>query len=271
MFPLSSTTSRGLPGPGSVTMPRTIRRPKKILYLFAILALLYWFGVRHGLGVERAHPLPLGFAPEHGSRHRPRTMNMARNGLATLLPTRRGTVPEHPFYELMESAEEKWRDLLRRQSKTVVEATKVYKRRYGIDPPEGFGQWFEWCLVHNVQLVDEYDLMMRDVLTHHALEAKTYVNRTQIIHDQPFTYTIGVIDRKVSLTGPRKTSPRPKKLAAMLEGFVADLPNNIKVTISGSDHDVSSVILAKDQRKRAMELAHKGGRKFDLLEVSFRG
>jgi hypothetical protein len=34
--------------------PRTFhpRRPRKILYLIAGFAALYWFGVRHGLGTE---------------------------------------------------------------------------------------------------------------------------------------------------------------------------------------------------------------------------
>lgn len=184
-------------------------------------------------------------------------MNFARNGLASLLPVRRGQTPEHPFYELMENAEETWRGVLQRQSKTLQGAVKEYKRRYGIDPPAGFDLWFKWAQENKVVLVDEFDLMMRDVLAHHALEPKTFINRTQNIHGQPFTYTLNITNNVVDVSGPRAKDPRPKKLADMINGFRHVFPPEFHVQISGSDHDSSSVVLGKDQRKRAMELARK--------------
>jgi len=253
----------------SLSVPRPIRRPRKILYVLVILAVLYWFGVRHGLGMEREEPLPLGFAPARGHRSRPRTMNFARNGLANLLPVKKGT-PEHPFYELMERAEENWRMILHRQSKTLPAAVKEYKRRYGIDPPAGFDLWFQYAQANNVKLVDEFDLMMRDVLAHHALDPKTYVNRSQVIHNQPFTYTLDVTNEGVKVSGPRATNPRPKKLAAMIEGFAKAFPPGFKVHISGSDHDVSSVVLGKDQRKRAMEHVRRGERELCAPQGTLR-
>jgi hypothetical protein len=242
----------------SLGVPRHIRRPRKILYVFIILIVLYWFGVRHGLGIERAEPLPLGFAPSHGHRQRPRTMNFARNGVADVLPVRPGATPEHPFYELMEHAEEQWRMVRGRQSQTLQAAVKEYKRRYGINPPKHFDVWFEYAQHNNVQLVDEFDLMMRDVLAHLALEPKTFLNRTQSLHGQPFTYTINVTNAAATLSGPREKNPRPKKLVEMINGFRHALPPNFHIQISGSDHDVSSVVLGKDQRKRALEHVRRG-------------
>lgn len=250
MFPLSARVS--LPNPGSMSVPR-VRRPKKFLYVLVILALLYWFGIRHGLGGEA--PLPLGFAPAHGERRRPRTMNFARNGLSQLLPLRKSQPqPEHPFYELMERGEKQWRLVRDRQSKSKEAAVKEYKRRYGLAPPAGFGHWYDWAKSNGVELVDEYDLMMRDVLAHHALEPKTFIQRSKGLLKEPHSYTLDIKPSGVTITGDRANEPRPKKLAEMMDGFRSELPKGFELIITGSDHDVSSVVLGKDQRKRAMEL-----------------
>lgn len=264
-FPLSR--KGGLPIP-SVGVPGRIRRPKKILYLFVIFFLLYWFGIRHGLGrekEERGPPTPLGFALKTGERHRPRTMVFLRNGIASLLPLRRGAPqPEHPVYELMERGEELWRKVRDRQSKTLKDAVKEYRRRYGIDPPAGFDEWFKWAQEHNVELVDEYDLMMRDVLAHHALKPETFIGRSEeLSRNQSFAYTLHVTPEEVTITGERAGNARPKKLLSMVDSFKAALPKGFSLNITGSDHDVSGVVLGKDQRKRAMELVRKNKCAYD--------
>lgn len=254
-----SFNQRSLPTPGSMGVPRPIRRPRKIFYVLVILGLLYWFGIRHNLGSEQADPLPLGFAPEHGHRRRPRTMTFTRNGMATLNRQRKGSKqPEHPFYELMERGEETWRLVRDRQSKTVADAAREYKRRYGLNPPEGFDRWFEWSKEHGVELVDEYDLMMRDVLAHHALEPATFIARSKSLVTEKHSFTLNISREAVSVFGERAAQPRPKKLAAMIDSFRAALPKGLDLQITGSDHDVSSVVLGKDQRKRAKELVSTG-------------
>lgn len=42
-----------------------------------------------------------------------------------------------------------------RQSKTLAQATNVYKQRYGRNPPRGFDKWWEWAMENNVKIVDE--------------------------------------------------------------------------------------------------------------------
>ncbi|GMK53842.1 hypothetical protein CspeluHIS016_0104280 [Cutaneotrichosporon spelunceum] len=255
-----SITQRSLPQPGSMSVPRKIRRPRKILYVFVVLGLLYWFGIRHHLGKEMEDPLPLGFAPEHGHRRRPRTMTFARNGMATLNPLRRGAPqPEHPFYELMERGEETWRLVRDRQSKSVEHAAREYKRRYGINPPDGFDKWFAWAKDHGVELVDEYDLMMRDILAHHAMEPAAFIARSLgLASSEKFTYQINITRDGVKLSGERGDAGRPKKLAELINSFRSALPPNLNLALTGSDHDVSGVILGKDQRKRAKELVSSG-------------
>lgn len=259
-FPLSKRGTLPIP---TVGMPgRAIRRPRKILYVLVIFVFLYWFGIRHGLGREKEEkgpPTPLGFALKTGERHRPRTMVFARNGIASLLPLRRAAPqPEHPIYELMERGEELWRKVRDRQSKTLADAVVEYRRRYGIDPPAGFDEWFKWARERNVELVDEYDLMMRDVLPHHALSPETFIKRSEALSwNQTFSYTLHLTPEKATVSGDRASNTRPQKLLSMVDTFRAALPKGFSLNITGSDHDVSGVVLGKDQRKRAMELVRK--------------
>ncbi|KAL1412895.1 hypothetical protein Q8F55_000644 [Vanrija albida] len=241
-----------------MSMPRRIRRPKKILFVLGILVLLYWFGIRHGFAGDAAPPpSPLGFVPGSGHRIRPRTMQFLKNGLAEILPLRRGSRPEHPFYELMEKGEEQWRTIRERQSRSLDDAVKQYKFRYNLDPPAGFDAWFAWAREHGVELVDEYDLMMRDVLAHHALEPAEFVNRSAGLEGSKHTYTLDITKEGVKVTGDRANAARPKHLAAFIEGFKDTLPKGFNLRITGSDHDMSGVVLGKDQRRRAMELVRK--------------
>jgi hypothetical protein len=47
----------------------------------------------------------------------------------------------HPIYDLVDKAKKKWQGKLARQSKTLKEAVREYKRRYHRDPPLGFDRW----------------------------------------------------------------------------------------------------------------------------------
>ncbi|KAH7929024.1 glycosyltransferase family 90 protein [Leucogyrophana mollusca] len=63
----------------------------------------------------------------------------------------------------MEDAEEKYKNLLAKQSKTLGAAVAEYRRRYKHDPPRGFDEWWTFAQENNVKLVDEYDLLMEDM------------------------------------------------------------------------------------------------------------
>jgi hypothetical protein len=250
-------------------IPRPIRKPRKILYLVVIFFLLYWFGIRHGLGIERIPPPPLGFAVKGGRRGRKGSLVWGRNGMAVLSPNPLAKRQEHPIYELMERAEDKWNNLLRSQSKTLQQAVQEYKKRYGLHPPAGFDAWFEFCKKHNVKIVDNYDQMMKDLLPHHALEPELFIKRSQELEGTTFTYTLDVTPDQVELTGERSWSARPKHIQSLIDGFKEFLPADFKLRVSGSDHDTGSVILGRDQRSRAMQLVKEGKREW--LSLSPRG
>jgi hypothetical protein len=84
--------------------------------------------------------------------------------LPRLGPTRlSGSVAEHPIPRLMDGAERRFRALLSRQSRSLRAAVTEYKRRYGRNPPKGFGSWWRFAQENKVKMVDEYDGLISDL------------------------------------------------------------------------------------------------------------
>jgi hypothetical protein len=69
----------------------------------------------------------------------------------------------HPIPKLMVGAQKKFKKMMTRQSKTLAEAVKEYKIRYGRNPPKGFDEWFEFAKENGVKIIDEYDQLVRDL------------------------------------------------------------------------------------------------------------
>lgn len=239
-------------------MPRRIRKPKKIIYLVGVFFLLYWFGLRHGLGTERVIHIPLGYAVK-GGRDRKSSLRFDKLGLAVVEPLLEAG-GEHPIYELMERAEDRWHTLLDKQSRTLREAVLEYKRRYTIDPPAGFEKWWMFCEENNVKIRDEYDQLMKDLLPHHALEPSTFIKRSKALQGSVFTYNMEVTQKGVTISGPRSESARPKMMENLVSGFRSFLPEGFEVKVVVSDHDTGSEVLGYDQREKAMELVKEGKR-----------
>lgn len=256
MPPASSYQLSSITGNGGV--PRPIRKPRKIIYLIGVFILLYWFGVRHGLGTERVQT-PLGYAMK-GGRRRKSSLRYDKLGLAVLSPPQEGD-GQHPIYELMERGEERWYALLDSQSRTLSSAVAEYKRRYILDPPAGFDRWWAFCEQHNITIRDDYDQLMKDVLPHYALEPATFIKRSKALRNADFTYTLEVSKSNgVKISGPRKGSARPGYMENLIGGFARYLPDGFEVKAVVSDHDTGSDVLGRDQRDRAMELVRSGER-----------
>ena len=70
---------------------------------------------------------------------------------------------DHPIPRLMAEAEDKFRNLLAKQSKTLAEAVAEYKKRYKRDPPKGFDDWFTFAINNDIKIIDEYDSVFQDL------------------------------------------------------------------------------------------------------------
>lgn len=69
----------------------------------------------------------------------------------------------HPIPQLMVLAQTRYESLLSRQSRTLKDAIREYRKRYGRDPPKGFNDWYSFAKENNVKIIDEYDQLMDDI------------------------------------------------------------------------------------------------------------
>ncbi len=75
----------------------------------------------------------------------------------------RASIKEHPIPALMTEAENNFRHLLSKQSKTLAQAVAEYKSRFKRDPPRGFDQWWNFVRDNDVLMVDEYNAITEDL------------------------------------------------------------------------------------------------------------
>ncbi|KZP13270.1 glycosyltransferase family 90 protein [Athelia psychrophila] len=108
------------------------------------------------------------------------------NGLMEVNPDGR-----HPMFDLMDRGAAQWDAKLERQSTTLEEAVREYKRRHGRAPPKGFDHWWYWCEKHDVRLPDEYDQIHRDLAPFWGMHPADLA-RLQSDHEAHVdSYTIG--------------------------------------------------------------------------------
>ena len=70
---------------------------------------------------------------------------------------------QHPIPKLMARAKDNFERKLNGQSKTLEDAVNEYRKRYDMDPPKGFDDWFQFAKDNKVDMIDEYDQLMRDL------------------------------------------------------------------------------------------------------------
>ena len=99
-------------------------------------------------------------------------------------PNVEGSYAEHPIHGLIREGKEQWAAKVARQSKTYEAAVQEYKRRYRREPPPGFDKWFEWAQTHDVQLLDEYDSLYRQIEPMLGVRPKVLKERVDAYRDK---------------------------------------------------------------------------------------
>ncbi|EKJ69746.1 hypothetical protein FPSE_10062 [Fusarium pseudograminearum CS3096] len=74
-----------------------------------------------------------------------------------------GDAQPHPAEILAGRAMEKFKTMARNQSDTYEAAVAEYKRRYHIDPPPGFKDWFQFARHHESPIIDEFDMISSSI------------------------------------------------------------------------------------------------------------
>lgn len=88
---------------------------------------------------------------------------------AVPLPNEANAYEEHPVHGLIRDAKDAWQAKLSRQSRTYDEAVREYRRRNRRDPPPGFVEWYRWARENDVQLIDEFDMISKQIEVYLAI------------------------------------------------------------------------------------------------------
>lgn len=160
----------------------------------------------------------------------------------------------HPIARLIENADQQFNDVRSRQSKTLADAVREYRRRYNMHPPPHFDKWFEFARAKGVQLIDEYDTIYNSLLPFWGLEPKTIRERAReaLGYDNAM---LGVLvrDGKVTLVdgGGDGLEWQREATAQMMKGFVRYLPD---MDIVFNTHDEPRVIVPSEDLERLVKV-----------------
>ncbi|OAG06360.1 uncharacterized protein CC84DRAFT_1120220 [Paraphaeosphaeria sporulosa] len=161
----------------------------------------------------------------------------------------------HPAAQLIESAEKDFRDLLRKQSKTLKEAVVEYRRRNGIAPPPHFDKWYEFATRNGVVLIDEFDTITDSLLPYWSLKPSTIRSRIRNALGNEDSALIAILIRDGSIA---KAEGDPEwqrnATAGMLEKFVQYLPD---MDLGFNIHDEPRVVVPNDHLSAMVAKAQK--------------
>jgi hypothetical protein len=151
----------------------------------------------------------------------------------------------HPAQQLIGSAEKEFQTLLKRQSKSLMDATDEYRRRNGLPPPPHFDKWYEFATRNEVQLIDEFDTISRSLLPFWAIKPVTIRNRVKhaLGHDENAMVGIMIRDGNVvKIEGGQEW--QQQATAGMMKEFVQYLPD---MDLAFNIHDEPRVVVPNDQ------------------------
>ncbi|EHA22740.1 hypothetical protein ASPNIDRAFT_173931 [Aspergillus niger ATCC 1015] len=103
-------------------------------------------------------------------------------GLATIIPyianiwtiyiSNNAIVQNHPLAEIMDKARLEFEETIHKQSRTYTAACDEYRRRYKIEPPPGFEEWYQYASAHQSPIIDNYDAIYNSILPMLKLSGK---------------------------------------------------------------------------------------------------
>ncbi|KAL2123918.1 hypothetical protein VTJ04DRAFT_283 [Mycothermus thermophilus] len=158
--------------------------------------------------------------------------------IVTLPSGIRGTLPPplpdaaiHPIHQLIVSAEAEFDALVARQSKTLEEAVREYRRRYdGLPPPPHFDKWFAFAKERGVVLVDEFDTIHDLLAPFWGLRPGTVRKRArEAISSNLENQILGIMIRNGRVVEATEVEEgrewMREAIVEMMQGFVRWLPD----------------------------------------------
>ncbi|KAH9809072.1 family 90 glycosyltransferase [Melampsora americana] len=171
----------------------------------------------------------------------------------------------HPIHTLIDRAEKEWNEKLSRNSKSLSECVKEYKRRYKRSPPFGFEKWWEYAIKSNVILKDEYDQIDKDLKPFLAMEPNDLNHRSWVMaNERPETFTLSIPIKpkeNVTISGPESKLVRATDLANLINLFVDRLPSDefqSVYNLTFTKHDQPAIQMTYSRKQKMLDLADAG-------------
>ncbi|KOS21273.1 Beta-1 [Escovopsis weberi] len=160
----------------------------------------------------------------------------------------------HPVSYLMGRARKEFEETRSRQSKTLDEVVKEYRRRYAMPPPPHFDKWFEFARAKKAQLVDEFDTVHDLIAPFWGLQPGTIRSRTQeALGFENGLIGVAIRDHEVTFMefGPEWQQNATK---AMMKDFLEYLPD---MDLAFNIHDEPRVVVPSDDLARLVSKARE--------------
>jgi hypothetical protein len=150
----------------------------------------------------------------------------------------------HPAAQLIDAAETEFRITLNRQSKTLHDAVREYRRRNGIAPPPHFDKWFEFAKRRDVVMIDEFDTINQMLLPFWALKPATIRSRIKnaIGHEDSAMIAVAIRNGEVVSIGNGEEWQQ-QATTGMMKEFVQYLPD---MDLGFNIHDEPRVVVPND-------------------------
>lgn len=161
----------------------------------------------------------------------------------------------HPVARFVHNAEKEFEEVRSRQSKTLKEAVKNYRRRYGMHPPPNFDKWFEFAQSRNVQLIDEFDTIYHSLLPFWAVPPKVIRARArEAMGFDNAVFGLMIRDGKVTFSdgGGEGVSWLREATEGMMSSFVQFLPD---MDLVFNTHDEPRVVIPSEDLQRLVDIA----------------
>ncbi|CAH0038463.1 unnamed protein product [Clonostachys rhizophaga] len=91
----------------------------------------------------------------------------------------------HPVEEAIHAAQGELNSLIHRQSKTYTAARDEYKRRYGLEPPPGFEEWYEFAKTNQSPIIDDFDTIQRSIAPLLKLSGRKVLEAMSEVYSRP--------------------------------------------------------------------------------------
>ncbi|KAI1328240.1 glycosyltransferase family 90 protein [Xylariaceae sp. FL0255] len=135
----------------------------------------------------------------------------------------------HPVEVLSYEAKSKFKYLLANQSTTYAAADKEYSKRYGLEPPPGFKDWYDFAVANQSPIIDGFDIIYEGISPFLKLSGKEISDAMNQLYDltgsEVWRCKINGIEPLVECSHHWRTNDR--YVAGMLRKLTSIMPKRI--------------------------------------------